>query len=174
MLLMGDEVRRTQWGNNNAYCQDNDLSWFDWRDVETHADLLRFVRKLIAFTQSQPLFRREYFWTTSPQRNSPTLTWHGVHLLQPDWSDTSHSLACSLHDATHAEFLHVILNAYWEPLVFDLPPLPSERRWRRLIDTALPAPDDFTPLDRAPALDRHRYRAESRSVVVLSAQMVNS
>jgi isoamylase len=66
--------------------------------------------------------------------------------------------------------LHVILNAYWEPLVFDLPPLPPERRWHRLIDTALPSPDDFTPPDRARPLAEHRYRAASRSVVVLSAQ----
>jgi isoamylase len=127
---------------------------------------------LIAFTQSHPLFQREYFWTTSPQRNSPTLTWHGVHLAQPDWSDDSHSLAVSLHDATRDEYLHIIFNAYWEPLVFDLPPLPPERRWHRLIDTALPSPDDFTPLDRSPALHEHRYRAASRSVVVLCAQGV--
>jgi glycogen operon protein len=174
MLLMGDEVRRTQRGNNNAYCQDNAISWFDWRDVETHGDLLRFVRQLIAFTQRHALFRREYFWTAAPQRNSPTLTWHGVHLAQPDWSDESHSLAFSLRDATSSDHFHIILNAYWEPLDFDLPPLPPDRRWHRLIDTALPAPNDFTPPDRASALHEHRYRAESRSVVVLSAQAVNS
>jgi isoamylase len=175
MLLMGDEVRRTQRGNNNAYSQDNDISWFDWHDVDTHTDLLRFVRELIAFTQSHPLFRRETFWSATPQHNSPTLTWHGVHLAQPDWRDDSHSLAFSLHDAAHSaardEYLHVILNAYWEPLVFDLPQLPPERRWHQLIDTALPAPDDFTPPDRARPLVERRYRAASRSVVVLSAHV---
>jgi glycogen operon protein len=170
MLLMGDEVRRTQHGNNNAYCQDNEISWFDWRDVDSHGDLLRFVRELIAFTQSHPLFQREYFWTAVPQRSSPTLTWHGVRLAQPDWSDDSHCLAFALHDALSGDHLHVILNAYWKPLDFDLPPLPPEQRWQRLVDTALSSPNDFTPPDRALPLDEHRYRAESRSVVVLLAQ----
>ncbi len=171
MLLMGDEVRRTQHGNNNAYCHDNEISWFDWRAVEQQADLLRFVRELIAFTQSRPLFRREYFWTAAPLQNSSTLTWHGVRLAQPDWSTDSHSLAFSLQDALNGDYLHVILNAYWESLNFDLPPLPADLRWHRIIDTALPAPADFTPPDRAQPLDEHRYRAESRSVVVVSAQV---
>ena len=173
MLLMGDEVRRTQRGNNNAYCQDNAISWFDWRSVDTQAGLLRFVRELIAFTQNRPLFQREHFWTMTPQHDSPTLTWHGVHLAQPDWSDDSHSLAFSLHDALSGDHLHVILNAYWEPLDFDLPLLPTDRRWHRLVDTSRPAPDDFTPPDRALPLEEHRYRAESRSVVVLSAQVLH-
>ena len=71
------------------------------------------------------------------------------------------------------DHLHIILNAYWEPLTFDLPPLPVDQRWHRLVDTAQPAPDDFTPPDRAAPLDEYRYRAESRSVVVLIAQPFN-
>ncbi|HSD82417.1 MAG TPA: glycogen debranching enzyme, partial [Anaerolineae bacterium] len=171
MLLMGDEVRRTQLGNNNPYCQDNETSWFDWGLLERQAELLRFVRELIAFTQSRSLFQRERFWTDAPQHDGPTLAWHGVRLAQPDWSDTSHSLAFSLHDALGGDYLHIIFNAYWEPLNFDLPPLPADLRWHRLIDTALPAPADFTPLDQAQPLDEHRYRAESRSVVVVCAQV---
>ena len=169
MLSMGDEVRRTQRGNNNPYNQDNEQSWFNWQDVQTHAGLLRFVRELIAFTQSCPLFRRERFWATDPQRDSPTLSWHGVQLAQPDWSDTSHGLAFTLHDTPNGDLLHVILNAYWEPLIFDLPPLPADQRWHCLLDTSRLTPADFTPPDQAAPLDAHRYRAESRSVVVLSA-----
>ena len=107
---------------------------------------------------------------SAPQRNSPTLTWHGVHLALPDWSDASHNLAFSLHDAASGDHLHVILNAYWEPLVFDLPPLPPDRRWHRLVDTVLPSPADFTLPDPAAPLNEYRYRAASRSAVVLSAQ----
>ena len=170
MLLMGDEVRRTQRGNNNPYNQDNETSWFNWQDLETHADLLRFVRELIAFTQRHPQFRRERFWTTDPQRDSPALSWHGVRLAQPDWSGASHSLTFTLYDAPGADLLHMVLNAYWQPLEFELPPLPADRRWHCLVDTSRPAPADFTTPDRAVPLDAHRYRAESRSVVVLSAQ----
>ena len=170
MLLMGDEVRRTQQGNNNPYCQDNETNWFDWNSLERHADLLRFVRELIAFTQSRLLFQRERFWTDAPQHDGSTLTWHGVRLAQPDWSDASHSLAFSLHDVLGGDHLHIILNAYWEALNFDLPPLSADLRWHRIIDTALPAPAVFTVPDQAQPLEEHRYRAESRSVVVLCAQ----
>jgi isoamylase len=97
-----------------------------------------------------------------------------VHLSHPDWSDDSHSLAFSLHDPLGGDYLHIILNAYWEPLTFELPPLPVDQRWHRLIDTAQITPDDFTPPDHAAPLEEFRYRAESRSVVVLIAQVVNS
>jgi isoamylase len=173
MLSMGDEVCRTQRGNNNAYCQDNELSWFDWRDLERPADVLRFVRELIRFTQSRALFQHQHFWVDAPQRDSRTLAWHGVHLSRPDWSDDSHSLAFSLYDPLGGDQLHIILNAYWEPLTFELPPLPVEHRWHVIIDTALPAPDDFTSPDQARRLEGFRYRAESRSVVVLNAQPFN-
>ena len=97
MLSMGDEVRRTQRGNNNAYCQDNEFSWFDWRDVERTGDMLRFVRELIRSRRAAIISAR-IFWIGALQHNSPILTWHGIHLSQPDWSDDSHSLAFSLHD----------------------------------------------------------------------------
>jgi isoamylase len=174
MLLMGDEVCRTQRGNNNVYCQDNELSWFDWRDVERHAEVLHFVREMIRFTQSRSLFQREHFWINALQHDSLILTWHGIHLSHPDWSDDSHSLAFSLHDPLGGDHLHIFLNSYWEPLTFELPPLPVDQRWHRLIDTAQITPDDFTPPDHAAPLEEFRYRAESRSVVVLIAQVVNS
>ena len=171
MLLMGDEVRRSQRGNNNPYNQDNETSWFDWRDVERHAGLLRFVRELIRFTQERSLFQQERYWQVE---GSDTITWHGVKLGQPDWGQDSHSLAFSLRDPNGADLLHIILNAYWEPLTFDLPPLPPAQRWHRLLDTALPAPDDFTPPENAVPLEKHRYRTESRSAVVLFAKPLAS
>ncbi len=174
MLLMGDEVRRTQGGNNNAYCQDNEISWFDWQSLEQHAGVLRFVRCLVEFTQSLEIFREQCFWwdsTEGPDEGCARITWHGVQLGDPDWAQDSHSLAFELHHPENEEHLHVMCNAYWEPLVFALPPLPSGRRWYRLIDTSLPSPQDFASLDvTAPSVDTEWYQVSARSVVWLFAQ----
>ena len=167
MLLMGDEVRRTQRGNNNAYCQDNELSWFDWDAVRRQADLLRFVRGLIKFTRRCHLFQAEQFWT---EPGGPEIAWHGVVLNQPDWGEHSHSLAFEVYDRAGAgEHLHVLLNAYWEPLAFALPARWPGRQWHRAVDTALPAPDDCAEAAQ-PLADQHRYIAEARSAVILVAR----
>jgi glycogen operon protein len=167
MLLMGDEVRRTQAGNNNAFCQDNEVSWFDWRLVETHTGLLRFARELIAFTQACQVFREEHFWTTEGPH--PRLTWHGVRLGEPDWSDDSRSLAFTLHDPGCGDHLHVIFNAYWEGLTFQLPPLPTGLAWHRLLDTCLPSPEDFCSPAAAPHVEQDHYQVAARSSVILIA-----
>ncbi len=167
MLLMGDEVGRSQQGNNNAYCQDNELSWFDWRGLTEQAGLLRFVQGLIRFTQSHDVFREEFFWVDKTIDDEAEVTWHGVHLGKPDLSEQSHSLAFMLRNPDHRDAIHVMLNAYWEPLVFELAPLPGRRRWHRIVDTALPSPDDYCEVEAAPLIETDRRRVESRSAVVL-------
>lgn len=167
MLSMGDEVRRTQHGNNNGYCQDNELSWFDWRAPELQAGLLRFVRGLIQFTQGRALFDEERFWSPDGQSQ---ITWHGIHLNQPDWGHDSHSLAFSLRNAEAREHLHVIVNAYWEPLAFDLPLLSAGHLWRRVVDTSLPTPNDFAEPSAEPIVTTSRYLTQPRSVVILLAR----
>jgi len=162
MLLMGDEVRRTQRGNNNAYCQNNETSWFDWGGVSEQAGLLRFVRGLVHFNRGQAVFNEERFWAVGTE-----IVWHGVRLGQPDWSPHSHSLTFTLRGAA-GEQLHVMLNAYWEPLTFELPPLERGAQWQRVVDTALPSPADFC--DPPVPVDAGDYRAEARSVVVLQAE----
>ena len=171
MLLMGDEVRRTQKGNNNAYCQDNELSWFDWTLLEKEADLLRFVRGLIHFVQDREIFRHERFLSTSQQTDDPHILWHGLELSKPDLDPDSYSLAFTLRHQQSDERLHVMLNAYWKPLTFDLPHLPMRRRWHRIVDTWLPAPRDFCPLEEAPpASDSSLYRLGPRSSAILMAK----
>ncbi|MBR8827593.1 MAG: glycogen debranching protein GlgX [Gomphosphaeria aponina SAG 52.96 = DSM 107014] len=167
MLLMGDEVRRTQEGNNNAYCQDNELNWFDWSLVEKNAGLLRFTKSLIHFIQHKAIFQEESFLATYPQKQ-PYVIWHGVRLGQPDWSDDSHTLAFTLHHPKSGEHLHIILNAYWEALTFELPPpiYPSEH-WYRLVDTSLSSPDDFCEAKTAPKIEEYTYKVEPRSTVIL-------
>ena len=170
MMLMGDEVRRTQQGNNNAYCQDNEISWFDWSLPEKHGDLLQFVRKLITYTQSLEIFREERFWFAAREGEESHITWHGVRLGQPDWGENSHSLAFTLHHKQSGEHLHVMLNSYWQALPFELPPLLTGESWHRLIDTALPAPDDFCEPDAAPRIHEDVYRVPLRAVAVLVAK----
>lgn len=166
MLLMGDEVRRTQAGNNNAYCQDNPTAWFNWTDEERHADILAFARQLIRFYRSQRLFHEEHFWT---EPGGPEIIWHGVNLTHPDWGDDSHTLAYELVNPDADEHLHVMLNTYWEPLEFELPPLEVDCAWHRVVDTALPAPADFVfPGERLP-VDQRRYTVNPRTCVILKS-----
>jgi isoamylase len=166
MLLMGDEVRRTQGGNNNVFCQDNPTSWFDWIDLERNPDLLNFTRQLIRFYRDQRLFQEEHFWT---EPGGPEIIWHGVNFSHPDMGPDSHTLAYELVHPAADEHLYVILNAYWEPLEFDLPTLPEGRLWQRVVDTALPAPQDFVYPGVSLPVDLGRYRVKSRCAVILKS-----
>jgi len=173
MILMGDEVRRTQQGNNNAYCQDNETSWFDWTLLEKHADVHRFVtllgtRRLLRDEEPERQHR-----SLNQVLGQATKAWHGVKLGQPDWGDSSHSLALSAEAVNEKLLFHVILNAYWEPLEFELPRTgnSSEHSWQRWIDTGLDSPHDIVEWQAAPPVPVRTYRAESRSVVVLFARM---
>ena len=167
MVLMGDEVRRTQRGNNNAYCHDNDLSWFDWSLVEKHTDVLRFATHLIARRLLRDTEREQQRESLTQLFQRAKFSWHGVKLGQPDWSDHSHSVAFTAELRNEKMLLHLILNAYWEPLDFELPPLDSSGMWRRWIDTALESPQDIVPWQTSPSIPDFTYRAQSRSVVVL-------
>ncbi len=171
MLLMGDEIRRTQRGNNNAYCQDNEISWFDWDRVERHGDVRRFVQGLIRLRRSRRALQVPRFWTLQEILERSRAQWHGVRLGAPDWSDHSHTLAVSLHPADD-EWFHAIFNFYTEPLTFELPPVPERehRGWRRVLDTSLESPEDFQEPEHAPPVpDGDHYRAAPRSIVLLVA-----
>jgi glycogen operon protein len=163
MLLMGDEVRRTQLGNNNAYCQDNELSWFDWSLLERHADVHRFVKLLNAWRLHRTPDRDPH--TTLTQfLHASRIEWHGVKLHQPDWGYQSHTLAVSAHGRRGR--MHLMFNSYWNPLDFELPPRPRGH-WRRLVDTALSSPLDITTPEEAPPVPGTLYRVEARSAVLL-------
>jgi glycogen operon protein len=167
MILMGDEVRHTQRGNNNAYCQDNEISWFDWTSVKQHSDVLRFATLLIEqrLLRTVEYERQRVSLTTMLQQANKA--WHGVRLFQPDWGDRSHSVALGAELKKEGFRFHLILNAYWEPLPFELPGLEGEHLWRRWIDTALDSPNDIVPWQTAPAVSGDVYRADARSVVML-------
>jgi len=165
-------VRRTQKGNNNAYCQDNQLSWFDWSAVEQEFDLWCFVRRLIDFNKKLALFRQEKLLEVTYTSLEPHLSWHGVQLSKPDWSEDSHSLAFSLRHPKVNEYLHIMLNAYWESLNFQLPPLGQGEKWHRVIDTAWQLSEAACDLDAAAAIESETYRVQARSAVVLIVKPV--
>jgi isoamylase len=170
MLLMGDEVRRTQGGNNNAYCQDNETSWFDWSLLEKHADVHRFVTLLNARRLLRDVEHERERLTLTEMIRKATKAWHGVKLYQPDWRPSSRTLAFTTELAGDRILVHLILNAYWEPLDFELPTVEGGGPWRRWIDTSLDSPSDIVQWESAPSLSKSTYPTEARSVVVLFSE----
>jgi len=172
MILMGDEARRSQFGNNNAYCQDNEISWFDWTLVGEHADVHRFMTLL---NERRLLRDAEYErqrLTLDELLQQASKAWHGVRLGQPDWGEHSRSLAFEAELRREGLRIYLILNAYSEPLEFELPPAgESVAAWRRWIDTALESPEDIVPWETAPALSKRSYTAAAHSVVVLIGEV---
>ena len=171
MILMGDEVRRSQCGNNNAYCQDNEISWLNWELVAKHADLHRFLRLLIKRRLLRDVSAERGRKSLNQLIQDATKSWHGVKLNQPDWSDHSHSVALYGEVASEKLCFYLILNAYWKSLDFQLPPAEhnSGKAWRRWIDTTLDAPLDIMDWQNAQPVSAECYRAGPRSVVVLFA-----
>ncbi len=141
MLLMGDEVRRTQNGNNNAYCQDNETNWLDWTLLETNAEILRFVKSLIAYRNRLPE-RLDPGASLNEVISRSRVRWHGVQLDRPDWGQASRSVAFTIE--SRDKWFHLIFNAYWEPISYAIPNVPTEfDPWQRIIDTNRPSPDDI-------------------------------
>ncbi|MEV4702903.1 glycogen debranching protein GlgX [Actinoplanes sp. NPDC049316] len=160
MLVAGDEIGRTQQGNNNAYCQDNEISWLDWSLVETNAELLAFWRRMIAFRQAHPSLRQ-------PTYDRPSVAWHGTRLDQPCWNDPdARALACTLSGVDGDADLHIIANMYWAPLDFELPALPGVV-WARAVDTSLPTGADVAEPGAEPVVETATCTAPGRSVIVL-------
>ncbi len=171
MLSMGDEVRRTQHGNNNAYCHDAEWNWFDWSLVQKHADVHRFVKLLLTrrvMRSVEPEQRRLSLMELLQRANK---SWHGVKLHQPDWSDHSHSIALRTEIRAQELVTYLIFNSYWERLDFELPNEAGEQ-WHRWIDTSLPSPNDIVDWEEAPLVSGTHYAVGPRSVVVLWSKLV--
>ena len=171
MVLMGDEARRTQLGNNNAYCQDNEVSWYDWTLLEKHADVHRFFKKLISYRLSHEMPAEHSDLSLIELLQKQQVQYHGVELHHPDWGETSHSLAFSAFTPGGRLMLYYAINAWSEPLPFELPPINiGENPWRRWIDTARESPDDICDWPEAPAFEESTYLVQPRSIVGLVAE----
>jgi len=168
MIGMGDEVRRTQRGNNNAYGHDSEISWFDWSLVLKHADVYRFVNLLLERRLSHIVEDKHEGETLNQWLRESNKAWHGVRINQPDWSNWSHSVALSAEFVNEGKLVHWILNAYWEPLDFELPAGGApERQWKRWIDTSLDTPEDIVPWEDARPIVGTTYRVAPHSVAIL-------
>jgi len=168
MLLMGDEIRRTQLGNNNAYCQDNELSWFPWGQIEQHKEILEFVKKTIHFVKTRNIFNIEEFWNNNDNIYGEYLAWHGTELNKPDFGHFSRTLAYTLRGLPgENEFIHVMCNSYWSALEFQLPPLTHELKWNLMIDTARLDGFDFLAVPNNAMIGQETYWVQPRSTVVL-------
>jgi isoamylase len=169
MLLMGDERRRTQHGNNNAYCQDNPTNWLDWTLNDDSQEILNFTKDLIAFTQSLSIFKQDHLLCAMKSECScPRIVWHGTQLNSPDWSYFSHSLAFSLSYTASNELLYIATNAFWQPLAFELPPIAYGLSWHRIVDTSL-GTDAFKRRAAAPVYREPAYTVPDRSCLILMA-----
>jgi glycogen operon protein len=171
MLLMGDEMRRSQGGNNNAFCGEGDDSCLDWRLLERHAGLHRFLSCLTALRLRPEIVDESQRLSLNQLLQWANIEWHGVALNRPDWSDGSHSLAFTARTPHWHFAIHGMFNAYWEPLTFELPCGAEEPyRWQRCIDTALPSPYDICMLEDAPLVS-DSYGVRPRSCVVLVSRL---
>ena len=168
MFAAGDETRRSQKGNNNAYCQDNEVTWFDWNFVNKCADLLRFFKYMIRFRKMHAAVRQGHFFDCSMnERGLKDVSWHGTKLNRPGWDDTgARALAMTLAGFDGDADLHVMLNMFWEALDFELP-IVSGRHWCLAVDTAQPSPHDIVDQDAETDVLGDTHRVKARSVVVL-------
>ncbi|MGD0097183.1 MAG: glycogen debranching protein GlgX [Terracidiphilus sp.] len=162
MLLGGDEFRRTQRGNNNAYCQDNEVSWFDWSLLEKHKEIQRFTRGMIAFRRAHPVLRSEKFYTDEE------IKWFAPNGAAPNWADQRQkSFACLILGETEPE-LFLLFNADTRSVDFSIPVLPAGKIWRLAVDTSLAAPDDLPDSGKEPSMEsQFGFRLEPRSSAIL-------
>jgi isoamylase len=169
MLLGGDEFRRTQGGNNNAYCQDNETSWVDWTHLEQHREIYRFARGMIAFRGAHPILSEEQFYTDAE------IHWFGPQGGLPNWADSKcKKLACLIHE-NGQDRLYLMFNAGTEETDFGLPPLPLGYRWRLAVDTSRSAPQDLSSAGEETLLDNSTtYHVEVRSSAILLARKQES
>jgi isoamylase len=168
MFVAGDEARNTQYGNNNAYCQDNEVGWFDWSKPQEHADLHRFWRRIIDFRKKHPAVRQNSFFTGEVNKHGlKDVTWHGTKLNCPGWDDSqAKALGFTLAGFDDDPDIHVMMNMHWEALDMDIPTI-SGRQWTRVVDTSLPSPSDIAEPGKEMACPSQSYRVNGRSIVVL-------
>jgi isoamylase len=174
MLLMGDEVRRTQGGNNNAYCLDDETTWFDWSALARHTDIYRFVRHLVVFRTARALPLERFDITLNELIMRHRVEWHGVTLGEPDWGDMSHSLAATMHFDADRVAMHFMINAYWKALTFAIPQLDGRHaQWRCCVDTFRPPPADISVWSESETVQGRTVIVQPRSIVVLITKLAD-
>jgi glycogen operon protein len=152
-----------------------ETTWFDWSAVARHADIHRFVQQLIAFRKTRTLPRARFEMTLNELIAQHPVEWHGIALGAPDWGDDSHSLAATVRIDADALALHLMINSYWEPLAFAIPPLDEKSSlWRRCIDTSRAAPEDTSGWNKAQAVRDGTFVVQPRSIVLLVSKSTDA
>jgi glycogen operon protein len=176
MILMGDEVGRSQNGNNNTYCHDNELNWLDWDLLKTNASLFRFVKNSIAFRNAHPVLRNKYHFQNRDYVGSgyADITWHGTQAWNADWSPSCRTIAfmlCGQHakaGSVEDNYIYVAINMHWEAQWFEIPGLPEQLRWHISVNTGCTSPDDIWEPGTEPKLEnQHGILLGDRSIVIL-------
>lgn len=163
MLVSGDEFGRTQLGNSNAYCQDNEISWVNWDFLSRNRDIFRFTKEMIALRNRHRLLRSRRF-------GEAKVRWHGTQLNQPDWSFHSHSIAYVLEASSQQDHeIYVAINAYWESLEFQIPTAINKKPWRMVVNTNENSPQDIIPEEYASIYYDRTCRLVARSMIILIA-----
>jgi glycogen operon protein len=167
MLVAGDEFGRSQQGNNNAYCQDNEISWLNWELAKQNHDLLRFFTQLIALRKNHPVFHRLDFFPVAGE--NPEIEWQSTTPGRPDWSPSCKTLAFVLHGTAAGvrrdDDFFVMLNGGHTPEEFIIPAPPTGRLWHKLLDTAAASPQDLAAENKAPAVRTATITGESLAAV---------
>jgi glycogen operon protein len=173
MILMGDEMARTQGGNNNAYCLDNEVSWLNWDLLKRNADLFAFVKQCVAFRKAHPVLRDRNA-IVQPEGHSAVVSWHGVRAWFADWSDSSKTLGLLLSGGPYrggtgkGDHIYTAMNMHWESHTFTLPTLPAGLRWHVFANTAVAPPGDVRePGSEPPLSEQQHLLVGARSVVIL-------
>jgi glycogen operon protein len=177
MILGGDEIGRTQHGNNNAYCHDNEISWYDWSLLEKNRGLFNFVKEMIAFRRRHPSFMRHEFYSgkENSQNAMPDINWYNERGAAPEWERLGYNLALQINgrqaDATRDRDnndFYIMLNAGLDPVIFSIPPAAGNKPWVRVVDTSLPSPYDILPAGNEEALAvPNKYKLKARSIAIL-------
>ncbi len=183
MILMGDEMAHSKGGNNNTYCQDNELNWLDWQRLEKNKEIFRFMQFCIAFRKSHRVLRNRFYFQQRDQKNSgyPDISWHGVEAWNPDWADHSRILGmmlCGEHVPVGMEpddYIYVGMNMHWESHAFQLPRLPEGRQWQQFVNTSLPYPHEICrPGSEKPLNDQNQFHVGPRSVFILTGHIIDN
>lgn len=176
MILAGDEMGNTQWGNNNAYCQDNEISWLDWRLLDKNQEIFDFTKRMIAFRHAHPVLRNRTHFLNRDYVGSgyADITWHGTKAWYTDWSAENHTLAfmlCGKHakgGTVEDNTIYVAMNMHWQMHGFELPKLPKGMLWYVFANTDAAPPEDIWDVGAEKELyNQSEFLVGPRSVVIL-------
>ena len=171
MVLSGDEMGNSQQGNNNAYCQDNEIAWLDWRDLKKNADIFRYFKQIIHFRRQHKVLRYENNLRHSDYLGLgyPDFSWHGVKAWHPETGFNNLTAAFMLNGQyANDDFIYVVMNMHWEMHVFELPQLPGKMTWHVFANTGMESPDDISEPGKEPLTEsQSEILVGPRSVMVL-------